>query len=199
MNIYLDMDDVVADWMPAARAIVNRNWDYGERIPDSDWDKVKAKARFYRDLPIKPGAYELVEYCKKLTADTNGTLQFLTALPHDYSVPHASYDKVMWANERFPGIPVLFGIYSYDKWKHCKNPTDVLIDDRTSNCEEWRSAGGLAHIYRNWPDCRTWLDEQFGSKGWVCSKCGIDRTKDVCPKGHMAAVTGDCPMIAVAQ
>ena len=84
MNIYLDMDDVVADWMPAARAIVNRNWEYGERIPDSDWDKVKAKARFYRDLPIKPGAYELVEYCKQLTSKTNGTLQFLTALPHDY-------------------------------------------------------------------------------------------------------------------
>lgn len=35
--------------------------------------------------------------------------------------------------------------------------------------------------------------------GWICSKCGIDRTKDVCPKGHMAAVTGDCPMIGTAQ
>jgi len=163
MNIYLDMDDVVADWMPAARAIVNRNWDYGERIPDSDWDKVKAKARFYRDLPIKPGAYDLVEYCKKLTADTNGTLQFLTALPHDYSVPFASYDKVMWANERFPGIPVLFGPYSYDKWKHCVNPTDVLIDDRTSNCEEWRAAGGQAHIYRNWADCLVWFNKLLES------------------------------------
>jgi 5'(3')-deoxyribonucleotidase len=158
MNIYLDMDDVVADWMPAARAIVNRNWEYGERIPDSDWDKVKAKARFYRDLPIKSGAYELVEYCKQLTSNTNGTLQFLTALPHDYSVPHASYDKVMWATERFPDIPVLFGIYSYDKWKHCKNSTDVLIDDRTSNCEEWINAGGQAHIYRNWPDCKEWFE-----------------------------------------
>ena len=162
MNIYLDMDDVVADWMPAARAIVNRNWEYGERIPDSDWDKVKAKARFYRDLPIKPGAYELVEYCKQLTHETNGTLQFLTALPHDYSVPHASYDKVMWANERFPGIPVIFGIYSYDKWKHCKHSTDVLIDDRTSNCEEWRAAGGQAHIYRNWTECKLWFDSLLG-------------------------------------
>lgn len=35
--------------------------------------------------------------------------------------------------------------------------------------------------------------------GWICSKCGIDRTKNVCPKGHMAAVTGDCPMIGTAQ
>jgi hypothetical protein len=47
MIIYLDMDDVVADWMPAARAIVNRNWNYGERIPESDWAKVKAKERLF--------------------------------------------------------------------------------------------------------------------------------------------------------
>jgi 5'(3')-deoxyribonucleotidase len=157
MNIYLDMDDVVADWMPAARAIVNRNWDYGERIPESDWNKVKAKARFYRDLPIKLGAHELVEYCKNIVQETNGTLQFLTALPHDYSVPYAAQDKVWWAHERFPGIPVFFGPFSFDKHKHCQ-PGDILIDDRTSNCNEWHAAGGLAHIYRTWPDCKVWLE-----------------------------------------
>ena len=36
-------------------------------------------------------------------------------------------------------------------------------------------------------------------RGWVCPKCGVDRTKDVCPQGHMAAVEGKCPMIGVAQ
>ena len=44
--------------------------------------------------------------------------------------------------------------------------------------------------------------EHFGveeRKGWVCPKCGIDRTKDVCPKGHFATMTGDCPMTATAQ
>ena len=96
MNIYLDMDDVVADWMPAARAIVNRNWEYGERIPESDWSKVKAKQRFYRDLPVKPGAYELVDYCKQLVENGQAEgLYFLTALPHDHSVPYASQDKVL--------------------------------------------------------------------------------------------------------
>jgi hypothetical protein len=36
-------------------------------------------------------------------------------------------------------------------------------------------------------------------KGWVCPKCGVDRTRDVCPKGHTAALTSDCPMTATAQ
>jgi 5'(3')-deoxyribonucleotidase len=152
------MDDVVADWMTAAKAIVNRNWNYGERIPDSDWTKVKARQRFYRDLPVKPGATELVEWCRDYKDRTDCGLFFLTALPHDYSMPWAAQDKVWWAHDHFPKIPVFFGPFSHDKWRHCKTG-DILIDDRTSNCEEWRSAGGHAHVYRNWAECKTWLEE----------------------------------------
>ena len=155
------MDDVVADWMATARSIVNRNWEYGERIPDKDWAKVKAKQRFYRDLPVKDGAHDLVAYCQKLLADGKiEDLAFLTALPHDDAVQYAAQDKVWWAHERFPGIPVFFGPYSFDKYKHCREG-DILIDDRHSNCHEWRSAGGLAHEYRKWVDCKVWLDNIF--------------------------------------
>jgi hypothetical protein len=59
--------------------------------------------------------------------------------------------------ERFERIPVLFGPYSFDKYKHC-TPGDILIDDRTSNCEEWRAAGGHSHIYRSWEECKPWLE-----------------------------------------
>jgi hypothetical protein len=34
--------------------------------------------------------------------------------------------------------------------------------------------------------------------GWVCGKCGTDRTKAACPKGHNAALTGECPMVGAA-
>ena len=34
--------------------------------------------------------------------------------------------------------------------------------------------------------------------GWVCSKCGVDRIQDVCPKGDTAALTGECPMTGKA-
>lgn len=158
MKIYLDMDDVVADWMGTARAIVNRNWNYGERIPDSDWDKVKAKSRMYRDLPLKEGAVELVQYCRDAVIEGRADmLAFLTALPHDYSVQFAPMDKVEWAQRHFPGIPVFLGPFSHDKWRHCQ-PGDILIDDRTSNCVEWENAGGHAHIYRSWEECKPWLE-----------------------------------------
>lgn len=154
------MDDVVADWMQYARSKVQRNWNYGQRIPDSDWQRLKDDQRFYRNLPLKEGAHDLVNYCKNLVATGKATsLVFLTALPHDYSMPLAAQDKVWWANDHFPGIHVTFGPYSYDKWRHCKKSGDILIDDRTSNCEEWISAGGRAHIYRTWTDCKIWLEK----------------------------------------
>lgn len=160
MIIYLDMDDVVADWIPAARAIVNRDWTYGsDQVSAEDWNKVKAKTRFYRDLPLKTGAHELVAFCKDAVASgLADDLRFLTALPHGNDVPYAVYDKVHWADRHFPGIPMLIGPYSKDKWQHC-TPGDILIDDRISNCEEWTRAGGQAHIYRTWEGCKPWLEQ----------------------------------------
>ena len=164
MKIYLDMDDVVADWHEAAQDILKMRWDKnGERIPQEEWDKVKAELRFYRNLPVKPGAKELVEYCQNLvTTGRADDLAFLTALPHDYSMPYAANDKVWWAHEHFPGIPVFLGPFSHDKWRHCQ-AGDILIDDRHSNCNEWRNAGGQSHIYKEWPECKLWLDSIFGA------------------------------------
>lgn len=159
MNIYLDMDDVVADWHSRAQEILQLRWNKtGERIPQAEWDKLKEHLRFYRDLPLMPGARELVAMCQQyIGLNPQYHLRFLTALPHDYSTPLAAYDKVHWGDQHFPGIPVTIGPFSYDKWRHCKHPGDILIDDRHSNCHEWQTAGGIAHIFTSWENCKPWL------------------------------------------
>jgi len=159
MIIYLDMDDVVADWHSSAQEFLQLKWDKdGERIPREDWDKIKMNARFYRHLPLKENAHDLVQYCRDAVSNglANG-MAFLSALPRNNDMQWAIQDKVWWAHEHFEGIPVFLGPYSQDKWQHCK-PGDILIDDRTSNCEEWIKAGGHAHIYRTWEDCKPWLE-----------------------------------------
>ena len=164
MKIYLDMDDVVADWIAYAQDFLKMRWDHvaGERIPQADWDRMKEDHRFYSKLPIKAGAYDLVNYCQQAVRDGKAeSLQFLTALPHDYSGQYASWDKVWWADRNFPGIPVFFGPFSHDKWRHCK-PGDILIDDRHSNCHEWIAQGGNAHIYTSWEECAPWLGKTLG-------------------------------------
>jgi 5'(3')-deoxyribonucleotidase len=162
-TIYLDMDDVVADWHKAAQDFLKMRWDKeGERIPQEDWDRVKQNSHFYRHLPLKEGAHELVQYCRDAVASGKAkALFFLTALPHDYSMPYTASDKVWWAHEHFPDVTVFIGPFSHDKWRHCR-AGDILIDDRTSNCEDWIKSGGHAHIYRTWEACKPWLERTLG-------------------------------------
>ena len=162
MNIYLDMDDVVADWMGYARAYLRMEWRQGEMVPEKEWRRLKDDQRMYRHLPLKDGAIELVDWCKKYVAKNPDVgLYFLTAVPHNNDVPWAFYDKVLWAQDHFPGIPVFFGPYSHDKWVRC-NPGDVLIDDRRSNNDEWNRQNGRAHLYTDWPNCKQWLETELG-------------------------------------
>jgi len=156
------MDDVVADWYGAAQEFLQLKYnERQERIPEEDWQRLKAHSRFYRHLPLKAGARQLVAACEKLVSQRQADeVRFLTALPRNDDMPWAVNDKVYWARDHFPTIPVFIGPYSSDKWRHCQ-PGDILIDDRTDNCEQWIKAGGLAHVYRSWPECQIWLEKVF--------------------------------------
>ena len=166
MIIYLDMDDVVADWRTAAEEFLQLKFPNGDqwaRIPDEKWQELKRNSRFYRDLPLKEDAGQLVDFCLRAKQqDLVEDVRFLSAIPHNNDMPWSIQDKVWWAHKHFSGIPVFLGPYSHDKQDHCQ-PGDILIDDRTSNCEEWIAAGGHAHIYRNWQACKPWLEQILGS------------------------------------
>ena len=40
-----------------------------------------------------------------------------------------------------------------------KSPNDILIDDKFVNYIDWTAAGGRAYQYKNWPDCKLWLEQ----------------------------------------
>lgn len=158
IQIFLDMDNVVADFKAYANHVLTGHTvDNGYRFPDDQWQRLRDNPRIYRDLPLKPGAIELVKYCQQICDINDGTLQFLTALPRKNDIPYAIYDKVQWADRFFPGIPVFFGLFSPDKQNYCKGDNYILIDDRLDNCQQWINQGGLAHQYKNWADCQIWL------------------------------------------
>lgn len=142
------MDGVVADWERAAADFLGRPM----RDPDSlthyrntaeEWARIKTQSRFYRDLPLMPRVEELVHLARQYRDTLGWNLLFLTAVPLKDDVPWAFYDKVLWAQEQFPDIPVHFGPHSGDKFRHC-NEGDILVDDRPDNCDQWRGAKGIA-------------------------------------------------------
>ena len=157
------MDSVVADWLAGARAYLAQydlEEDENGIIPPHMWNRLKEHHRFYQDLPLLEGAHDLIAWAREYAAKNGMHLAFLTAIPHGNDSPYAFYDKVRWADEHFPDIPVFFGPYSTDKKIHCKK-NDILIDDRIDNCKEWREAGGIAHQYTSWEKCKIWIKEEL--------------------------------------
>lgn len=138
------MDGVVADWTAGtAKLIGYRLDDPTARFPDNDWKKIREHVRLYKDLPLLPHANEMANLARRFRDELGWELVFLTAVPHKNDIHWAFWDKMKWAEKYFPDIPVHFGPFSKDKDQHCK-PGDILVDDRTDNCENWEKAGGIA-------------------------------------------------------
>ena len=151
MRIFIDLDDVVADFTGYANKVTKSNFEPdGGRFPPSIWKEIIKNQHIYLDLDKKKDADALVTFCTNMGLRLGFDVYFLTALPRENDVKFAVEDKKKWAEHHFPGIPVLFGPRSQDKWQHCEQG-DILIDDRESNCKEWEAAGGKAFMYRsNW-------------------------------------------------
>ena len=145
--LYLDMDGVVADFNAYARKVLKNSHNKKDRWPESEWVKLRENSRLYRDLDKTPEADDLVKYCRNYANQHGYEVRFLTAIPRKNDIVFAFDDKVIWAQKYFPDIPVMFGPYSHDKQAHV-SPGDILIDDRTSNIEEWRAMGGYGILHK---------------------------------------------------
>lgn len=140
----LDMDGVVADWNQGAANIVGyKLTDPKTHFPPSDWQKILASDRIFRDLPLTVNAHDFVYWARKFRDDLSYELVFLTAIPHYNDVPWAFWDKMQWAQRFFPDIPVHFGPYSENKQTR-SGPNNILVDDRPDNCQQWQARGGTA-------------------------------------------------------
>ena len=143
-TIFLDMDGVVADFDTFASNLLGRpiGWnDSKQDLTDEEWVKLASVDRLYYQLPLMPDATKLVAYVKSLS--TRFQIGFLTAVPRRTTMPSARDDKQAWVDKYFPGMRMDIGPYSHDKQKWC-NPGDILVDDRPSNIEQWKAAGGFA-------------------------------------------------------
>jgi 5'(3')-deoxyribonucleotidase len=149
-QIFIDMDGVVADFdRGVAQALNISSQELAQVKSLGRWDKthwdrlVSEYPRLYRILPKMAKADKMIGLAMKFRDNLNWELRMLTAVPKDNDVPDAFRDKIGWMADHYPEIPVWFGPYSRDKSHHCRSG-DILVDDRKDNCENWRSAGGLA-------------------------------------------------------
>jgi 5'(3')-deoxyribonucleotidase len=147
-SLYLDMDGVVADFDGYAHQKLGIGPSEG-KYPQNVWEILIENPRLYRDLKPTPYATQLYDFCHKIAKKLDYRVAFLTAIPKKNDVQYAMHDKVEWAQKHFPGTPVFFGPYSRDKQNHCYTG-DILIDDRTDNIQEWKDAGGVGILHKDY-------------------------------------------------
>ena len=132
-HLFLDCDGVLADFDSAATALLGMS---AQEFPDAYgtgefWRRLARAPEFYGALPLLPDARQLVDAVAHLLPT------ILTGLPiGNWAAPQ----KVRWAAEHFPGMPIITTM-ARDKFRHMTG-ADVLVDDRADHRAAWESAGG---------------------------------------------------------
>ena len=153
-RLFLDADGVLADFDRGSRDLLGmRPKDFIDRHGRGAFWKRLAKApNFYGSLRQMPDAQLLFDAVKHLKPT------ILTGLPlGSWAAPQ----KVEWAANHFPGVPIITCM-ARDKHKHM-HPGDVLVDDREKHRAAYEAAGVVFVHHKNAEDSLRQLAKIFTS------------------------------------
>lgn len=139
-HLFLDCDGVLADFAAGARRLLGTDFKTyaARRGMGAAWRELARAPDFYGTLPEMPDARELFDAVKHLKPT------ILTGLPLG---KWAAPQKVRWAAEHFPGVPIITCM-ARDKFRHMKG-ADVLVDDTLTHRAAWEDAGGTFIHHRS--------------------------------------------------
>ncbi len=153
-RLFLDADGVLADFDAGVVALLKAKPDefiakHGQR---EFWRRLARATDFYARLPEMPDARRLFDAVEHLHPT------ILTGLPlGNWAAPQ----KVAWAAEHFPGVPIITCM-ARDKHKHME-PGDVLVDDRENHRPAYEAEGVRFVHHKNAEDSVSQLAEIFPS------------------------------------
>ena len=142
-RLFLDADGVLADFDEGAKRLLGmsaRQFEakHGRR---EFWRRIAKARNFYGSLPEMRDARLLFDAVRHLKPT------ILTGLPlGNWAAPQ----KVEWAAEHFPGVPIVTCM-ARDKHKHMK-PGDVLVDDRENHRSTYEAHGVVFVHHKNAED-----------------------------------------------
>jgi 5'(3')-deoxyribonucleotidase len=153
-RLFLDADGVLADFDEGARRLLGMSVPEFERKQGRGgfWRQLAQARNFYGTLPEMPDARLLFDGVRHLKPT------ILTGLPLG---KWAAPQKVGWAAEHFPGVPIITCM-ARDKHKHMHRG-DVLVDDRENHRAAYEAAGVVFIHHRNAEDSLRQLAEIYPS------------------------------------
>jgi 5'(3')-deoxyribonucleotidase len=142
-RLFLDADGVLADFDGGVRRLLGMSSRAFEAKHGRGafWKRLANANNFYGTLAKMPDAQLLFDGVKHLKPT------ILTGLPlGNWAAPQ----KVEWAAEHFPGVPIITCM-ARDKHKHM-HPGDVLVDDRENHRTAYEAAGVVFVHHKNAED-----------------------------------------------
>lgn len=142
-RLFLDADGVLADFDHSARRLLGMTPKafIGRHGRSEFWKRLARAKNFYGSLPQIPDAQRLFDAVKHLKPT------ILTGLPLG---KWAAPQKIEWAAEHFPGVPIITCMAA-DKHLHM-HPGDVLVDDREKHRAAYEKAGVVFIHHKNAED-----------------------------------------------
>ena len=141
-KIYCDMDGVLTDFDSRFKYFSNmdpRAYEdkYGK---EKFWDLIDGKigVRFWTGMEWMPEGEKLWDYIKKY----NPTLLSAPSRQNE-----SRLGKRLWAKNNLPCVKLILANASAKQNYSGKNK--ILIDDRESNIEQWRSKGGIGILFKS--------------------------------------------------
>jgi 5'(3')-deoxyribonucleotidase len=153
-RLFLDADGVLADFDAGAKALLGASPTEFQAAQGSRefWRRLASAKDFYRNLPEMRDARILFEAVKHLQPT------ILTGLPiGSWAAPQ----KVAWAAEHFPGVPIVTCV-ARDKHKHMASG-DVLVDDRETHRAAYEAAGVIFIHHKSAKNSLRQLAQSFPS------------------------------------
>jgi 5'(3')-deoxyribonucleotidase len=153
-RLFLDCDGVLADFDAGAVALLGmtpRQYE-ARHGRGAFWKRLASAPDFYGSLPEMPDARVLFDAVRHLQPT------ILTGLPLG---KWAAPQKVKWAAEHFPGVPIITCM-ARDKHKHME-AGDVLVDDRENHRAAYEAEGVVFVHHKNAKDSVRQLAKLFPS------------------------------------
>jgi 5'(3')-deoxyribonucleotidase len=162
IQIYLDMDGVLADFNKGARKAYEhyhkivglysdmKTTKYKEKLRQDLIDNIKDTKDFWLNLDWEPNGQALWSFIKSNIDKSN--IAVLTA-PLDQDEKRCCRDKFVWITKKLGGIPKQRFICAHDKWNYVgkfnSSYKQILIDDRKDNIDKWNNSGGIGILHNS--------------------------------------------------
>ena len=126
-----------------------------KEIFDAIQEKIAQGIYFYRELkPIN----EVIDIFKDLHGLYGDFVQILTGIPSkEAGIKNARENKVDWVRQHIGDDVIVNTVTRKEKINYCYNEDCILIDDYTSNIDNWKNAGGVGILFRSVPDLKKQL------------------------------------------